>query len=292
MIITAAFRSAGAAVVLEHAGNGVGAPAKVVATVIGGRLHGANEGLGHVSVHCGVLAHGTTEAGPHHIRADIHLGTKVYAGARSAPSPAGVHAGLLPKLRVHGRGKAVVVRDVIELVRVSRVHVRNAPTAVLLAVLLDGIDPLDVRRKGVEVRVCARDTGTHALVELLGGVVVERGGGAHHAIVEHEGQNLLGGELIGQRGRAVCSALAPVLVEVQLAVAVEVLEGQAVDLDHLGGVHDAQLGTTIRISVAGPSVAGLLARPLCLDVGAVRVDGVLVGAGQRSCGILLARRPR
>ena len=289
VVVTAALGCTGAAVVLEHAGDRIGAPAQVVAVVIGGRLHGANECLGHVSVHCGIFAHGAAETGPNHIRADVHLGTEVYAGTRSAPSPAGVHAGLLPKLRVHGRGKAVVVGNVIELVGVGRVHVRDAPATVLLAVLLDRIDPLDVRGKGVDIRICARDAGTHSLVEKLGRVIIERGGGAHHAVVEHERQNLLSRELLCQRGRAICSALAPVLVEVELAVAVEVLEGQAVHLDHLRGVHHAQLGPAVGVGVARPAVAGLLARPLCLDVRAVRVDGVLVGRGQRGRGVLLAR---
>ena len=284
VVVAAALGCTGTAVVLEHAGDGVGAPAQVVAVVIGGRLHGANEGLGHVAVHRGILAHGAAETGPHHVRADVHLGAKVDASTGRTPSPAGVHAGLLPELRVHRGGEAVVVGDVIELVGVGRVHVRDAPVTVLLAVLLDGVDPLDVRSEGVEVRVCARDACAHALVELLGGVVVKRSGGAHHAIVEHEGQDLLGGELICQRGRAICSTLAPVLVEVELAVAVEVLEGQAVHLDDLGSVHNAQLGAAVRVGVAGPAVAGLLARPLCLDVGAVRVDGVLVGAGRGRSG--------
>ena len=103
----------------------------------------------------------------------------------------------------------------------------------------------------------------------------------------HERQNLLGAHGLGKGLGAVLRALAPVLVEVQLAVAVEVLERVAIHLDDLGGVHDAQGGAAIGVGHAGPLVlAAGLAGPLGLDLLAVRVDGVLVSrrGGQRVGG--------
>ena len=182
----------------------------------------------------------------------------------------------------------MVVRDVVELVGIGGVHVRDAVLVVCLAPLLDRVDPGDGARVGVRVGVCAGDARTKALAELGLGVLVERGARAHHAVVEHEREDLLGAHCVSEALGAVLVALAPVLVEVELAVAVEVLERVAVDLDDLCGVHDAERGAAL-LGHPRPAVAHLLGGPLGLDVLAVRVDGVAVGRRRRSP---VARRRR
>lgn len=150
---------------------------------------------------------------------------------------------------------------------------------VLLAPLLDGVDPRDGPGVVVRIGVCARDAGAHALLEGGHGVVVERRRGAHEAVVPHERDDLLGGKLIGQGLCTDVDRLAPVLVKVELAVAVRVAEGVAVDLDDLGLLHDAELGARVLVGHADPAVARGLGGPLGGGALLVGVDGVLVGGG-------------
>ena len=288
VVVAAALDGAGAHIVLEHDGDGVLAPALVVGAgvIAPSGLHAAAKALAEVAVGGGVLADGAAQARPDDVGTDIDLGSEVHAGASGTPGAAGVATGLLPEVGIEGRDQAVVVGDVVDLVRVGGVHVRDAVRVVLLAPLLNGVDPRDGAGVVVLVGHGAGDAGTHALLEGGDGVVIKRGGGAHEAVVPHERDDLVGGQLVCQGLGAHAGRLAPVLVEVQLAVAVGVAEGVAVNLDDLGLVHDAQLGAAVLVGDLVPAVAGLLGGPLCLDVVLVGVDGVLVlgGRGQRVRG--------
>ena len=281
VVVAAALDGAGAHVVLEHDGDGILAPAVVLGAVVvlPGGLHAAAERLSEVAVGSRVLADRAAQAGPDDVRADIDLGPEVDAGARGAPGATGVAAGLLPKLRVEAGNQAVVVGDVVELVGIGRVHVRDAVGIVLLAPLLDGVNPRDGSGIVVRVGVCARDAGAHTFLEGSHGVVVERRRGTHEAVVPHERDDLLGGELVCQGLCTDVDRLAPVLVEVELAVAVRVAEGVAVDLDDLGLLHDTELGARVLVGHADPAVARGLGGPLGGGSLLVGIDGVLVGGG-------------
>ena len=282
VVVAAALHGAGAHIVLEHDSDGVLAPALIVGGVViaPGGLHTAAEGLAQVAVGRGVLADRAAQAGPHDIRADVDLGPEVHAGAAGAPGATGVAAGLLPKLRVEAGNQAVVVGDVVELVGIGRVHVRDAVGVVLLAPLLDGVNPRDGSGVVVRIGVCARDACAHTFLEGGHGVVVERRRGAHEAVVPHERDDLLGGELVCQGLCTDVDRLAPVLVEVELAVAVRVAEGIAVDLDDLGLLHDTELGARVLVGHANPTVARGLGGPLGGDAVLIGVDRVLVGSGR------------
>jgi len=116
----------------------------------------------------------------------------------------------------------------------------------------------------------------------VGVVVVEGGRGVMdgQALAELDGQ--LGGERLG----TCLGRLTPVLPQVELAVAVEVLERVAVHLDdvHASAVGVAERGRTV-LGDLGPPVLHRLARPLRLDGVTVRIDGIRAGV---RC--LLARR--
>ena len=282
VVVAAALDGAGAHVVLEHDGDGVLAPALVVGAgvIAPSGLHAAAKALAEVAVGGGVLADGAAQARPDDVGANVNLGSEVDAGASGTPGAASEAAGLLPQVSVEGRDQAVVVGDVIELVGVSGVHVRDAVRVVLLAPLLDGVDPRDGARVVVLVGHGAGDAGAHALLEGGNGVVIQGRRGAHHAVVPHERDDLVSGQLVCQGLCANAGRLAPVLVEVQLAVSVGVAEGIAVHLDDLGLVHDAQLGAAVLVGDLVPAVAGLLGGPLGLDVVLVGIDGVLVLGGR------------
>ena len=147
---------------------------------------------------------------------------------------------------------------------------------VLLAPLLNGIDPRDGTGVVVRVGAGARDARTHALLQGLDGVVVERGSRAHHAVVPHERDDLVSGQLVCQGLCADLGRLAPVLVEVELAVAVGIAEGVAAHLDDLGLVHDAELRAAVLVGHLVPAVTRLLGGPLGGGALLVGVDGILV----------------
>lgn len=159
-----------------------------------------------------------------------------------------------------------------------------------LALGLDVVDPLDDGCVGVTVATQARDACTGALVEQARIVGVNLGAGLVRdgldAAVLHELDELLAGELARKVRGAVVGALAPVLEETELAVAVHVAEGVAIDLDDAGRVGNAKRGAAVRVGHARPAVADFLAGPLGLGTLLVGIDGVLVGGrrGQRVSG--------
>ena len=222
VVVAAALDGAATDEVLEHAGDGILAPALVVGEVFvaPGGLHAARVLLGEVAVGGGVLAHGPAQTRVDDVGANIHLRPEVDSEARGAPGATDVVAGLLPDVGVEGRGQAVGIGDVIELVGVGGVHVGDAVLVVLLAPFLDGIDPGDVGGIGVDVGVRTGDARAHAVGEDGHGVVVERRRHAREPVVPHERENLVGGERGREGGGAVGGRLAPVLEEVELAVAV------------------------------------------------------------------------
>lgn len=283
VVVAATLDGTGADVVLEHDGDGVLAPALVVgAGVIAPRgLHAATEELGDVAVGRGILADRAAEAGPHDVGADVNLRSKVHAQTACAPGATGVTTGLLPQLGVEGADKAVVVGDAVELVGIGGVHVGDAELVVLLAPLLDGIDPLDVGGVGVEVGIGAGDAGAKTLAELLGSCLIQRHCGAGEAVMPHEGDDLLARHLGSEGYGTVLIGLAPVLVEVELAVAVGIAEGEAAHLDHPLGAGNADLHA-VGVGVEDLAGAGLLGLVQGLDALAVGLDGI---RGRIGCGV-------
>ena len=282
VVVTAALVGALAHEVLEHHGAGLVAPALVVGglVVAPGGLHAATEGSSEVAVQRRVLRHGAGGTGADGVGVDVDLGAEVAADARGTPRAGLPHAGLAPDVLVHDGGQADGGRHAKEDVRVRVVEVRNAVGA-LLADLLDLVDPLDVGGVGLDGALEARDARAGAGLDIVHGRGVGGGGAGLGAARPQEREQVVGAHHLGEGLGALVNGLAPVLVEVQLAVAVEVLERVAVDLDDLGGVHDAQDGAAVLVGDLGPAVTDLLGGPLGLDVVLIGLDGVLVGRGSR-----------
>ena len=287
VVVAATLVRALAHVVLEHHAAGLRAPALVVGgLVVAPRgLHAAAEGRGEVTVDGGVLRDGAGQAATDGVGVDVHLRAELAAHAHRAPGTGLPHAGAAPEVLVHGGGEADARGDVEQHVRVGVVEVRDAVGA-LLAEGLDVVDPGDVGGVGLGVGLQARDARARSRLDVVHGRRV----GGHvvglRAAGPDQREDVLDREHLGKRGGAVVDALAPILVEVELAVAVEVLEGVAVDLDDLGRVGNAKRGAAVLVGHARPAVANLLAGPLGLGALLVGLDRVLVGGrrGQRVSG--------
>ena len=291
VVVAAALDGASAHEVLEHGGNGVLAPALVVGglVVAPGGLHAAGEGAGEVAGKGRVLGLGAVQAGDRRVGVEVDLGAKLAADADGAPGTANPHARLAPEVLVHGGGQADGGGNAQRGVRVRGADVGDAVGA-RLALGLDVVDPLDDGGVGVAVAAQARDARAGALVEQARVVGVNLGAGLVRdgldAAVPHELDALLAGELARKVRGAVVGALAPVLEEAELAVAVHVAEGVAIDLDDAGRVGNTDGGAAVGVGHARPAVADFLAGPLGLGALLVGIDGVLVGGrrGQRVSG--------
>ena len=284
VVVAAALDGAGAHEVLEHDANGVLAPALVVGGVVVAPrgLHATAEGTGEVAGKRGILGLGAVQTGDSRVGVEVDLGAKLAADADGAPGTADPHARLAPEVLVHGGGQADGGRNAQRDVRVDGADVGDAVRAGL-ALGLDVVDPGDDGGVGLLVTAQAGDAGAGALVKQTRVVGVDLGAGrvrdALDAAVPHELDALLASELAREVRGAVLGALTPVLEEAELAVAIHVAEGVAVDLDDAGRVGNAQRGASVVVGHARPAVADLLAGPLGLGALLVGLDGVLVGGG-------------
>ena len=291
VVVAAALDGAGAHEVLEHDTDGVLAPALVVGglVVAPGGLHAAAEGAREVTGEGRVLGLGAVQAGDRRVGVEVDLGAKLAADPNGAPGASDPHARLAPEVLVHGGGQADGGGNAQRGVRVNGADVRDAVRA-LLALGLDVVDPGDDGGVGVAIAAQARNACAGALVKQARVVGVDLGAGRVHdaldAAVPHELDALLAGELAREVRGAVVGALAPVLEEAELAVAVHVAEGVAVDLDDACLVGNADGGAAVLVGHARPAVTNLLAGPLGGSALLVGLDGVLVGgrSGKRVGG--------
>ena len=161
---------------------------------------------------------------------------------------------------------------------------------VLLAPGLHGIHERDIGRIGIKRRVGTGYASAHSLLEGLDGTIVKRRRRAREAVMPHERKDLFGAQLFSQTLGTVFVRLAPILIEIELAIAIGIAERKPGHLDHARGVGDAYLCSAVRIDIARPAVPGLLRGVFRLDIRAIRLDRVLVRRGRSilraaiSCG--------
>ena len=91
--------------------------------------------------------------------------------------------------------------------------------------------------------------------------------------MEHELDAIVVRQSGGEVFRAVIGGLAPVLIEVKLAVAIKILKRKTIHLDDLILVHDAN-HSAVGVGHADPAIAGLLRGPKRLDIIAIDINGV------------------
>ena len=268
--------------VLEHVDDGLGTPALVLAGLVVGGLETGRKGVGHVAGERGILAKGVGDAAPARLARDVHLDAEQRGDALGTVGTSVLVRNAAHEVGVKARGEAERARETVVLGVVGDVH-RDA-VGLALDVLLELVDPAG--EHGGAVGVTKVEHRTDAVVEDLlqrgVGVVALNGAGARKDVgdlagvedraVQHEREGLVGRELVGKCRGTLVGTLAPVFPEVKLAVAVEVLEREAVDLDELVGARHAQRRATL-VGHARPAVAHLLlgmlgrARPplLCVD---------------------------
>ena len=166
VVVATSLDGTGAHVVLEHGGNGLAAPTKILSRlVIAPRgLHTGAIGADEVAGERRILGLGAGKALDRGIGVEVNLRSKLDCHARIAPRATRPHARLAPEVLVHEGSKAAAGGDSYGGVWVGRVHVRDAKRALLTAAL-HRIDPLDVACIRILVRCQARNACHRALLD-------------------------------------------------------------------------------------------------------------------------------
>ena len=257
VVVAAALGRARAAVVLGEAVDGFVAPAQVVAVFVIGGLEAVDIGGGDVQGQLRVLAVGAARAA-HDGRGDVHLRAQQRRDARRAILLRGLLADLRGQLGVHGGGQGKGLDQAGDVGRVDGDHGGDAIIAALSA-LLNGVGPLGVGRAAIGDG--AGDAAAPAGLQIdQGGVVRRQGLGGEVAVPAAVGQDhgaLRALHLPDQIGGALLARLAPVLIHVQRAVLVQILEGEAVVLDDVDAGEAGQAQRVAALVVdAHPAVVG------------------------------------
>ncbi len=269
--------------VLDHGQKRAGAPALVLALVVEGGLQAVDVGADHVAGQRGVDAEGAGETGPTRVGGDVGLRAEVHGDAHLAHVAGDAGAGGLGDLGVEGGSEAQVIGPVgavLALARVGR-EVDGDLVGGSLGVGLHVVGPGGLLEGG-EAGGGVQDRAHAAVQELLlgvgdGAVVLDLGLVTGEA---HEAGDLVHSHAAGQVLGALLGGKAPVLVGDELAGALEVLEGVAVDLDELqAGV--LGVGQLLAVAVVDDHVA---VAGVGLGVAGALGGGLLllgVAAGQR-----------
>ena len=257
VVIAAALGSARAAEVFHEAIDGFGAPALILAIGVIGGLQAVDIGGGDVQRQLGILAVSAAGAA-HDGRSDIHLRAQQRRDARRAILLGGLLANLRRQLGVHGGGQGQRFDQAGDVRRVDGDHGGNAVIAALRT-LLQGVGPLGVGRAAVGDR--AGDAAAPASLQIgQGGVVRRQGFGGERAVPAAVGQYhraLRALHLADQILRALLGGLAPVLIHIQRAVLVQILEGEAVVLHDVNAGYAGQAQRVAALVVdADPAVVG------------------------------------
>ncbi len=259
--------------VLDHRDQRSVAPALVVAVGVDRGLQAVDERAAHVARQRRVLAEGAGEALPARVGCHVGLGTQERGDAHLAHLLGHAGTRLLCHGGVEGGGQRQVLRPVGRVLAVARVgrEVHGDLVVGGLDVGLEVVCPGSLLVGGVAGS--SIENGAHIAVQegLLGigdgEVVLKR---VHVRGEAHEARDLLDREATGQVLRALLGRQAPVLVGDELARALEVLEGVAVNLDELeprirgiaqllavAVVNDHVAVAGVRLGVAG-ALGGLL----------------------------------
>ena len=277
--------------VLHHAVEAVRTPAQVVAVLIVGGLHAADGGVGHIPGQCRILAKGGGIAAPAGLGSHINLGAQQRTEANGAVLLGHLLHGLPGQLGGKGGRQGHVVGVVGQadppaaVPGVASEHDRDAvPNA--LHIGLHGVGPLGLLLDAKRGRAILDAPDAVVQSSRLGLIQLRRDVVGQAAVIHHEARDLVGGHQFGQVGRPLVVPLPPVLVQVQLAVAVQILEREAVHLDELhAAVRGVAQGLAALVGHLHPAVGGLFLAPLHL-AGAqlLRGKGILLVRHRRGAG--------
>ena len=268
VVVAAALGGAGAGVVLHDGQHGVIAPAFVGGAVPGG-LHAGHESLSNITIQGGVLAVGG-QATVHHGRGrQVDLGAQQGVDTGGAVLLGEFLADLKGGVRIEGGGQGGLLHDAGLAVGVDGHQGGNAEVQAL-AQLLDQVDPDGVvhvllggraQVAGDAAPAAAGDVGIAAVI--LAGKLGLVGGEGAPAAVGQVGGDLLAAHLVGQVAGAGLRVQPPVLIGVQRAVAVQVLEGEAAGLEQLhAGLLGVAQGRAALVGDFHPAVGSGLLFPL------------------------------
>ena len=243
--VAASFLRTAGGPVLDHGVDAAHAPA--VLAVLGG-LEAFHIGPGHGDVELRILAEGAAEAAPARLRGQVDLRAEGRGDAEGPVLGRGDHAEPAHHPRVEGGGEAQrggPERDLaagagVELGRGARLVARVRGIVGRDAVaegLHEGLDAVVPARGDLGRGDARHEHGAQVVLfeELALGGRDRVGRHALVAAVEHQAGDLLDAELRGQVLRPLQGGLAPVFVDVERAVAVEVLEDFPADMEERGG---------------------------------------------------------
>ena len=252
-VAAALFRTAGRPV-LDHGVHTLIAPAVVGAF---GRLEAVHVGAGQVGIEVGIFAESAGEAVPARLGGQVDLRAQCRGNTQRTVLFRGDVAELADERRVEGGGQAERGRPERDLAaRAGVVFGGDGRFVAGIGAVVGGDTAAQRFHKGLHVIVPAgSDFGTSDSGDKHGAQVVffqefdlcvgqfGRRNGLVGA-VEHQAGDLLDGEAAGQVDGALVSRTVPVLIRVELSVAVEILEGVTAESeDGNGGI--TQCGATL-----------------------------------------------
>ena len=268
VVIAASLRSAGTGIVLHDSNYGVTAPALVGGAVPGG-LHTGDPSFSHVTIQGGIFAVGTGTAihdgGSH----QVNLGAQQHVHAGGAVLFGVLLARLKGRVGIHHGSQGVLLGNAGLAVGVDG-HYGGDAEVQALARLLNQVDPDGVVHVVLSVGTQVTGNTAPATASNIGitrvvvtGKYALVGGKGAPAAVGQVGGDLLAAHLVGQVAGAGLVVQPPVLIGVQRAVAVQVLEGEAAGLEqlHAGLLGVAQGGAAL-VGHFDPAVGSGLLFPL------------------------------
>ena len=259
VVITTALRSAGSHKVLDDGHHAVLAPTKIVAALVKGGLHPVDVGGSQIAVQGGVLTVGTAGTEPDGVGGQVNLRSQEHRHTHGAVLLGGLDSHLVDQLGVKGGSQSILTHDAGDGSGVGADGGGYAVIAGGLAQGLERVHPLS--HVGGVARHCgaAAGAGTPAAqVAALNGAAE----GAPTALRQHGG-NFFGRQPPSQIHGPLLVSTPPVLIAIQLAVSVQILEGVAVHLNKLHtGVGGVAQGGAPLVGHLHPAVGCLLLGPL------------------------------
>ena len=263
VVVAAALSGACAHVMLGDSVDGVNAPAQVGTVLSPGALQSGDVSVGQVAAQSRVLGIGACRAGQNRGRADVDLGSQQHGDADGAVHLAVSNAQRKGRVHVKGGTQGQLVDGVGDIAGINGHGSGDAPVARGFAESLQGVGPCDSHGGTAGVGSAAGHTAAAAVLNIFQICSFNFRPEAHPSAVCEERDHLLHTQEIGQITGAGLVVQTPVLVRIQLAVAVQILEGIAVRLNQLyAGVSGIAQGLPALIEDLDPAVVGGFLGPL------------------------------
>ena len=263
VVVAAAFSGSGANIVFGDGVDGVSAPAQVGAVFGPGALQTGDISVSQIAAQSRVLRVSAGGAGQDRGRTDIDLRSQQHSDADGTIHLAVSNAQRKGRVYVKGGAQSQLVNGVGDVAGVNGHGGGDAPVAGGLAESLQGIGPGDSHGGAAGVGCTAGHAAAAAVLDVLQVCSFNFGPEAHPAAVGEEGDHFLNAQTLGQIAGTGFVVQPPVFIGIKLAVAVQILEGEAVVLDDGdAGVRGIAQDLAALVGDLDPAVVGGFLGPL------------------------------